>query len=153
MLNKILIVFFLLILAVAVLFFFRGKASKNGKAPGLVESKLAPCSSKPNCVCSEYPDDSSHFVEPIDVSHVNTGQHFYKLRKAIEATGGKIITESELYISATYTSGIFRFVDDVEIRLDKEGQKLHIRSASREGYSDLGVNRKRVAKILEAYSQ
>lgn len=153
MLNIFLIILFLLAVAVCILFIKRGKASSNNKAIGVIDGKLAPCSSKPNCVCSEFPDNASHYVEPINVKGVNTGQHFYRLRKAIEACGGKIQIDTDDYVAATFTSRIFKFVDDVEIRLDKEAQKLHIRSASREGFSDLGVNRKRVAKIIDAYKR
>ena len=42
---------------------------------------------------------------------------------------------------------VFGFVDDVEIRLDESTGKIHIRSASREGYGDLGANRKRIEAI------
>ena len=134
------------------MFIFRGKASKKGKAPGLVNGKLAKCSRKPNAVCSEFISDTSHYVEPIDVSKVNMGQHFNKVIQAIEANGGEIITKDDQYVAATFTSAIFKFVDDVEARLDKEEGMIHLRSASREGYSDLGVNAKRIAIIKSSYS-
>ena len=152
MFSKFLIVVVILILAVVLMFFLRGKASKKGRAPGLVDGKLAKCSHKPNAVCSEYSDHASHYVEPIDVSKVNMGQHFHKVVKAIEATGGTIITQEDDYVAAIFTSSIFKFVDDVEARLDKEEGVIHLRSASREGYSDLGVNAKRIAAIKAAYS-
>ena len=135
------------------MFFFRGKASQKGQAPGIVEGKLSKCSSKPNCVCSEYSDDRAHFVEPIDVSQVNMGLHFHKVSKAIVANGGEIVKESQDYIAATFTSSLFRFVDDVEVRLDKEAKLIHLRSASREGYSDMGVNAKRIAAIKKSYAE
>ena len=134
------------------MFFFRGKASQKGVAVGLVEGKLSKCSKKPNCVCSEYPNDRAHFVQPIDVSQVNMGLHFHKVSKAIVANGGVIVKESEEYIAATFTSGFFKFVDDVEVRLDKEAKLIHLRSASREGYSDLGVNAKRIEAIKASYN-
>ena len=152
MLSKFLIVLVILILVVTVVFFFRGKASKKGKAPGLVNGKLAKCSRRPNAVCSEYISDTSHYVEPIDVSKVNMGQHFYKVIQAIEANGGEIVYKDEHYVAAIFTSTIFKFVDDVEARLDKEEGMIHLRSASREGYSDLGVNAKRIAAIKASYS-
>ena len=152
MLNKFIIVLAVLILVVVVMFFLRGKASKNGRAPGLVDGKLAKCSRKPNAACSEFADDTSHYVEPIDVSKVNMGQHFYKVIKAIEANGGEIISKNDHYAAATFTSSLFRFVDDVEVRLDKDNGLIHLRSASREGYSDLGVNAKRIAAIKSTYS-
>ena len=152
MLNKLLIVLVVLILTVVVMFFLRGRASKNGRAPGLVDGKLAKCSRKPNAVCSEYEFDTAHFVAPIDVSKVNMGQHFYKVIQAIEANGGEIVSKDDHYVAATFTSSLFKFVDDVEARLDKENSLIHLRSASREGYSDLGVNAKRIAAIKASYA-
>lgn len=134
------------------MFFLRGKASKKGKPPGIVNGKLAKCSRKPNAVCSEYISDTSHYIEPIDVSKVNMGQHFYKVIQAIEANGGEIVTKNDHYVAAIFTSTIFKFVDDVEARLDKEEGVIHLRSASREGYSDLGVNAKRIAAIKASYA-
>jgi len=62
---------------------------------------------------------------------------------------GKLAEPGTSYLSATYMSKIFKYVDDVEIR--KESDILwHIRSASRVGYSDMGVNRKRVEAIRAA---
>ena len=70
---------------------------------------------------------------------------------AITATGGTITSETDSYLSATYMSKIFKFVDDVEIRHDKDNI-WHIRSASRVGYSDRGVNKKRVEAIRSKLS-
>ena len=67
---------------------------------------------------------------------------------AIEATGGTITSRSDDYLSATYMSRLFKFVDDVEVRQD--GAFCQIRSSSRVGYSDRGVNRKRVETIRRA---
>jgi uncharacterized protein (DUF1499 family) len=63
----------------------------------------------------------------------------------------EVITETENYIHATFTSRIFRFVDDVEFYFMRDAPVIHVRSASRVGYSDLGVNRKRVEKIRQAF--
>ena len=48
---------------------------------------------------------------------------------------------------------MFRFVDDLECRLDAENRVIHVRSASRVGYSDLGVNRKRVERLRARFGQ
>ena len=61
-----------------------------------------------------------------------------------------IISQEDNYLHATFTSKLFRFVDDVELLLD--GDKVHVRSVSRVGYSDLGANRKRVEAIRAALS-
>ena len=150
MMQKLFWIVLLIALAVVILFFFRGKASQTGHAAGLIEGKLTQCSSKPNCVCSEYVSDESHFIEPIDIGSMDATDLWAKVSMAIESNGGKIIDSSGTYLSATYTSKIFKFVDDVEARLDTQNNVIHLRSKSREGYSDLGANARRIAEIKKS---
>ena len=133
--------------AVVIYFFIVGYASKPKTAIGLVEGKLAVCSSKPNCVCSEHDKDDSHSIEPVSVvsSVLNEA-----VKKVLLEMGAEIVTEQDDYIAATFTSHFFSFIDDFEIRLDRENQLVHVRSASRVGHSDFGVNRKRVMKFKVA---
>ena len=133
---KILIV---LILLVCVAFFFLGMKSKSGSAIGLVDGKLAACPSSPNCASSEEGAPEKKKVKPLAGS-------LSQAKQAITALGGTIITDQEDYVSATFTSAIFKFVDDVELRPGPNGS-VHIRSASRVGYSDRGANKKRIAAI------
>ena len=65
--------------------------------------------------------------------------------------GGSIKSESSNYLAATFTSRLFRFIDDVEIRIDPDLGQIHIRSASRTGHGDWGVNAKRVDLIKTLY--
>ena len=62
----------------------------------------------------------------------------------------RILTKEEDYIRVEYTSRLFRFVDDVEFYFPEE-PVIHVRSASRLGYSDLGANRRRVERIRELF--
>lgn len=128
-----------LILLGVVMFFFLGMQSKKGSAKGLVDGQLAPCSSAPNCASSEVGTPEAKMVDPLSGTMEDA-------KAAIVALGGEITSESDEYVSAVFTSQIFRFVDDVELRLADNG-KVHIRSASRVGYSDRGVNKKRVSAI------
>ena len=125
-----------------VLFFLLGLKSQKGKAKGLVAGHLAPPSSAPNCVSSEVDVQPEKKVAPLNGS-------LAQIKAAISATGGTITSETDSYLSTTYMSKVFKFVDDVEIRHEKE-DIWHIRSASRVGYSDRGVNRKRVESIRAA---
>jgi uncharacterized protein (DUF1499 family) len=59
----------------------------------------------------------------------------------------KIITETENYLYAEFTSAFWGFVDDVEFLVDESAKVIHVRSASRLGTSDLGANRKRIETI------
>ena len=136
----IIIIFFCLILAGLAYFFYLGYKSQTGDAEGLVDLKLAPCSEKPNCICTEYPDDKAHFSGAINTSAADMDS----IIKAIHSTGGVVNVTSDNYIAATYTSKIFNYVADFEIRIDKKNNLIHIRSASRVGHSDMGANLKRI---------
>ncbi len=127
------------VLLVCVLFFILGLKSQKGSAKGLVDGKLAPCPSAPNCASSEDGTQPEKQVAPLDGSMDDA-------KAAILALGSIITAESEDYVSATFSSSIFKFVDDVELRPTDDG-RTHIRSASRVGYSDRGVNKRRVAAI------
>ena len=61
-----------------------------------------------------------------------------------------IITRREDYLHVEYRTKM-GFVDDVEFYLDAQTQTVHFRSASRVGYSDLGVNRKRMEEFTTLY--
>lgn len=124
---------------ICFLFFILGLKSQKGVAPGLVGGKLADMGVAPNAVSSEIDTQPEKKTAPLTGSRSS-------IREAIIATGGTITSETETYLSATYMSSIFKFIDDVELRHEKENI-WHIRSASRVGYSDRGVNRSRVETI------
>ena len=63
----------------------------------------------------------------------------------------EIVTAESKYVHATFHSALFRFVDDVEFSFDDQEKIIHVRSASRMGYSDLGVNRRRVEEIRRRF--
>jgi len=130
---------------------FIAMAMQSHKRPttlGLQHGQLRPCPESPNCVCSEAGSraDSGHGVAPIPL-HNGTWAH---LKAAIIEQGDIIDQDDGHYLHATFTSPLFRFVDDVELRLDAAAGVIHIRSASRVGRSDLGVNRQRIKRITAA---
>lgn len=118
-----------------------GQYSKTGSAPGLVDGSLAPCPDSPNCVSSEPGTAPEKQVEPLALSD------WEALPAAIAAMGGTITHQDGDYIAAEFTSATFGFVDDLELR--RTEQDVQIRSASRVGYSDRGVNAARVAELRE----
>jgi len=126
-----------------------------GKRPthlGVAAGKLAPCSNKPNCVNSQAETDT-HQIAPLSYSGASA-QAMIHLKEVIEAMARtRIITVTDNYLYAEFTSRILRFVDDVEFWLDADAQVIHVRSASRVGYSDLGVNRQRVERIRAQFNQ
>jgi len=115
---------------------------------GLHDGLLKPCPSSPNCVCSESHSmgNAQHFIEPI----AGNTQTWARLKQVMVKQGGVIQVEAADYMHITFYTAIFRYVDDVEVRLDKENKLIHLRSASRIGRSDFGVNRKRIASIKKA---
>lgn len=136
-----------LVFAVIVaLLFLLGRHSKNGQAQGLIDDSLALCGNKPNCVCSEKQIDETHSIEPIRYTS-KSSEIVSTLKRAIENMGGRINQVDDTYIAATFASRLFGFTDDLEIRIEPESQLIQVRSASRVGYSDRGVNRNRVEAL------
>jgi uncharacterized protein (DUF1499 family) len=117
----------------------------------MATDRLKPCPSSPNCVSSWPGEDESHRIAPFTwVGDLEQARA--RLRAAVLAAGdARFVEESETYWHVEFRSKIFRFVDDVEFLFDREKRVIHVRSASRVGYSDLGVNRKRVEKIRELF--
>lgn len=132
-----------LLLLVSGYFALQGYISRNANAPGLSGGVLTPCGPKPNAVCSEAGADKSHAIEPI----VSSGLEISALVSGIESMGGKVRQVDANYLAAEFKSSVFGFVDDLELRKDSSEGVFHIRSASRVGYSDMGVNRKRVEQL------
>lgn len=117
---------------------------------GLVDGRLHPCPPKPNCICSEYAGQSPY--RAIEFS-TQPEEAWEKAVQAIGSLQGKVLEERDNYLHAVFTSRVFRFVDDLELRMDEQERVIHYRSASRTGYSDLGVNRKRVETLLSFFAK
>jgi len=113
---------------------------------GVQNGRLADCPNSPNCVCTQC-TDAQHRIEPIPFDGP-PAEAMQRVRVAITAMPRtKIVTENESYLYAESTSLIFRFVDDVEFFVDTDTKMIHFRSASRAGYSDLGMNRSRMEEV------
>ncbi len=113
--------------------------------------RFAPCPDSPNCV-SSYADDEVHHVDPLplpaDAGSAGNDDPLEAVRRALASMPRtRIVTADGDYVHATCTSLVFRFVDDLELRLDRQQKVIHVRSASRVGYGDLGVNRRRVERL------
>jgi len=107
---------------------------------GVREGRLAPCKRSPNCVSSQAdPSDLEHYIAPIHGSMAAA-------REAVESLPRTTIVEARGdYLYAEFRSALLRYVDDVEFFFD--GQVIHVRSCSRLGRRDFGVNRKRVEAL------
>ena len=119
-------------------------------SPPTVDRCLAPCPDRPNCV-SSLAEDATHRVEPLTFDG-SPEQALKRLRRIIEAMRRATVDEvAENYLKASFRSRLFRFTDDLELLVYPRAGLVHIRSASRIGYSDHGVNRSRVEAIRARY--
>jgi uncharacterized protein (DUF1499 family) len=117
---------------------------------GVTDNKLAPCPQSPNCVSSQS-TDSEHQIAPLSYNSPPEAA-IAKLQGIIQnLERTKIITVTANYLYAEFTSALMGFVDDVEFYLDETSQVIHVRSASRLGQSDLGVNRQRIETIRNKF--
>jgi uncharacterized protein (DUF1499 family) len=135
------------LLLIVIFLMVKAANSHHGEAPGLNKERLLPCPAKPNCLCSEFQHRPQHHTAPLDYGKQEAQQAWLALKQAVVELGGKIITDEGGYLAAEFSTPLFGFVDDLEARLDSEQGVIHIRSASRQGHSDFGANRKRLAAL------
>jgi uncharacterized protein (DUF1499 family) len=142
----------LLIVPLVMLVVYRILPSKRSDDLGVVNGRLADCPDSPNCVSSQS-DDPEHRVEPLPLRGSGS-EALARLRSVLAAMPHtRIVEEQGDYLHAEATSLVFGFVDDVELLVDEGAKVIHVRSASRVGHSDLGVNRDRVERLREAYER
>ena len=119
---------------------------RRPKNLGVTGGRFAPCRRTPNCVSSQAdPADKEHYVAPIAFKG-SAADAMAAVRKAVEAMPRtRIISADSHYLYAEFRTRLLRYVDDVEFHFD--GNSIHVRSASRLGRRDFGVNRARVEKL------
>lgn len=129
----------------------KGDTMFAGKRPdylGVKDGRLARPKSTPNCVSSQAdPADAQHYVAPI-LFKGNAPEAIAAARKAVEGMARATVVRQEgNYLYAEFKSKLMGFVDDVEFTYDEKAGVLHLRSASRLGRRDFGVNRARVEDL------
>jgi uncharacterized protein (DUF1499 family) len=115
------------------------------------DAVLQPCPDSPNCVSSLATD--SHRIAPL--TYRDDPEHAWiRLKAAVQAQPRTTITDETAHrLHAEARSLIFRFVDDLDFVLRPDKNLIQVRSAARTGYSDLGVNRRRVERIRRDFEQ
>ena len=115
---------------------------------GVKDGKLASCRERLNCVSSQAdPADAQRYIAPIAFKGGALAA-MAAARKAIESMERSTIIRHEgNYLYAEFRSKLLRFVDDLELTYDEKAGVLHVRSASRLGRRDFGVNRARVEAL------
>jgi uncharacterized protein (DUF1499 family) len=110
------------------------------------------CPDAPKCV-SSHASDPRHFIEPFTFDDQATEAMLRLRTTLLSEKRVTIIIEQATILRAEVRSLIFRFVDDVEFTLLPEQQLIHIRSSARIGYSDFGVNRRRIERIRQLFQK
>jgi uncharacterized protein (DUF1499 family) len=157
--SRFLSIIFSLIITLSGNFVFSGSALA---AVGINNGHLESCPSSPNCVVSHrllrrkttepavtvgQDGDEEHTIDPITYSgdRADARETLLKVLSVLPRT--KVVDRADNYVKAESTSRIFKFVDDVEFYFPEDENVIHVRSASRVGESDLGVNRRRIEQI------
>ncbi len=112
-------------------------------------AELPPCPDSPNCVSSDETRES-HRVPPLELTVPASEGWPAAIEVVSQLPRTEILSQTNTYLHAECSSAIMRFVDDLELRLHPGRNQIAIRSASRIGYGDLGVNRDRVETIRAA---
>lgn len=114
--------------------------------------KLADCPSSPNCVTSQANASDSDFVEPLRFDGDAALAWNAAVAAANALSGASVVEQRDDYLWIECKSRMFGFVDDLELALVAAERRIEVRSASRLGYSDLGVNRARVETLRERFA-
>ena len=119
---------------------------------GLSDGRLSSCPDRPNCISTQAVDPDQQFP-PIPLTRSASAAMADFMLILREMPRCRIVTASDHYLHAEFRSALFGFVDDLEIACDETTKTIHLRSASRVGYSDFDVNRRRAEEIAERYQE
>lgn len=125
-----------------------GCAGERPNNLGAREGVLAPCPGSPNCVSSQAANER-HRIAPLVFSG-EPGAAFARLKQVLSSRSDTIIMDDlPDYLRVELRTMLF--VDDGEFLLDRSNKVIHVRSASRLGYSDIGKNRSRFEDIRRQF--
>ncbi len=119
---------------------------------GVQNGRLLTCPDSPNCVNSQSPaEDGRHAIAPLTYTATPQQAHDALLALLNDWPRVTLIDQRDDYIRCEFASALMGFVDDVEFYFSAPG-RIDVRSASRLGHSDLGVNRKRIEALREKFT-
>jgi uncharacterized protein (DUF1499 family) len=128
-------------------------AEKPTKTEVIMSQQLPPCPQSPNCVSST-DKDLSHKISALNVEGSAPDQVMQLLNEVLLSITQKVeLAEDGNSVHAEFKSAVFGFVDDVDAVLNLDQQRIEIRSASRTGHYDFGVNKRRIETIRQAFNQ
>ena len=127
-----------------------GCVSDTRDSHSKILTDLTPCPDSPNCVSTKS-NDPGHAMPPLP--YLKSGQESMDRLVGIvhEMKRATIVSATPTYLHVEFRSALFRFVDDVEFVLEDSARLIHFRSASRTGYYDFGVNRRKMKDISDRY--
>ena len=138
------------ILITAIALFMVVKNVKMPSGLGVKDGKLADLPKSPNAV-SSFTEDPKKRVEPLQFK-TSLSDAKERIKKALLAYGDiEIKSETDNYIYAVSSTSMMRYHDDLEFLFDEKNGVVHFRSASRVGYSDMGMNRKRYDRLAQLF--
>jgi len=117
---------------------------------GMMEGKLAPCPDSPNCVSTQS-EEKGHAMKPLPFLQTREASREKILSILKDMKRTEIVKLTESYIHVECRTALLHFTDDVAFFLDDTTRVVHFRSASRVGYYDFGLNRRRMKRISEKY--
>ena len=131
-------------------FILTSVSGADANSPDVTEGKLTPCPDSPNCVSTQS-KSKRHAMEPLPYLETREAsrERILSILKGMKRM--QIVKLTESYIHVEYRTAIWGFVDDVAFLLDDEDGVVHFRSASRAGYYDFGLNRRRMTEISGKY--
>lgn len=117
---------------------------------GVKEGMFTEIPESPNAVSTQT-SQTDKLVEPIAfIGTLEESKEAFK-KALTEYSGIKIIEETDFYLYAVATTSLMRYKDDIELYFDQDSQLIHYRSASRVGYSDMGLNKTRYEALKKLY--
>lgn len=117
---------------------------------GMTEGKLAPCPDSPNCVSTQS-EEKGHAMKPLPYLQTREASREKILSILKDMKRTEIVKLTDSYIHVECRTALLHFTDDVAFFLDDTTRVVHFRSASRVGYYDFGLNRRRMKRISEKY--
>ncbi len=119
---------------------------------GVHDGRLAAPPGTPNCVSTQT-DDRTYWMAPLEYSG-SAELAWRTLQQVVaEVPRATVVSDDGGYMHVEVSTAVFRFTDDVEFLLDADGGRIHFRSASRVGHSDLGANRNRMDRVREQFGR
>jgi uncharacterized protein (DUF1499 family) len=144
------IILAILAIMLCIMMFFMARQSVSIKNSGLINEQLQACPDEPRCV-SSLATNEMHSIGAFEVPQGMLDPLSTIAAIISDLPRTEIIVQNESYLHAAFSSAVFGFVDDLEIL--KDGDFLQVRSVSRVGRGDMGVNRKRVEELHESWQQ